>query len=282
FVSISAPGNRTTGWFDENSTIVVDMPPVVDLGNGTRLVNPLINGTKPPLTIEVNRPMSFVGTYTKQYLVTYSGPTWRNQTWINAGATMAFNPPQIIDFGNNTRLIDPLINGARPPLSITVDKPISLSVEYTRQYLVSIRTPFNNTSVWINAGASYAPPASAISTDSVRLVPAYLSIDGRRAPLTPVAVEAPLNITVHYNAYAEVPTAFLGLPALYAEASITCGGTSNSISGVFVSSLRLELIDAPAGTCSVSAREVPSLALIVVVAVIAAIVVLFRKLYKRS
>ncbi|MBP1448545.1 MAG: thermopsin family protease, partial [Thermoproteus sp.] len=280
-VSLNSPINNTAVWANASSAVVLSLPPVVDFGNNTRLIDPLINGTRPPLTIEVNRPMSFVGTYTKQYLVTYSGPVWLNRTWINAGASATFNPPQIIDFGNDTRLINPFINGAKPPLSITIDKPISLSVEYTRQYLVSIRTPFNETNVWINAAASYAPPASTISTNGVRLIPAYLTIDGRRAPLAPVPVEAPLNITVHYNAYAEVPTTFAGLPALYADASIACGGASNSTSGFFASSLRLELADVPAGTCSVSAHGVPSLAL-VAAAVAAAIVVLFRKLHKRS
>ncbi|MBP1449840.1 MAG: hypothetical protein JZD41_07550, partial [Thermoproteus sp.] len=185
-VALTSPINNTAVWVNASSAVVLSLPPIVDLGNGTRLVDPLVNGRRPPLAVEVDRPMSFVGTYTKQYLVTYLGPTWLNRTWINAGAFMAFNPPQIIDFGNGTRLVNPLVNGVKPPLSISVDKPIGLSVEYTRQYLVSINTPFNNTGVWINAGASYAPPASAISTNGVRLVPAYLTIDGRRAPLPPV------------------------------------------------------------------------------------------------
>ncbi|MBP1449640.1 MAG: hypothetical protein JZD41_06500 [Thermoproteus sp.] len=58
-------------------------------------------------------------------------------------------------------------------------------------FQLSVRTPFNKTSVWINASASYAPPASAISTDGVRPIPAHLTIDGRRAPLAPVRVNAP-------------------------------------------------------------------------------------------
>ncbi|MBP1449639.1 MAG: hypothetical protein JZD41_06495 [Thermoproteus sp.] len=82
---------------------------------------------------------------------------------------------------------------------------------------------------------------------------------------------------MHYNAYAEVPTTFLGLPALYAYASIACGGATNSTSGFFASSLRLELIDAPAGTCSASAHGVPSLVLATAAAAAASTIALIRR-----
>lgn len=224
-----------------------------------------------PATYAITGPANLSVSYIKQYLVTYLGPIWRNQTWVNAGASMTFNPPRAVYLGNGTRLVEPLVNGTAPPLSISVDRPLSLFVEYARQYLVSVRTPFGGSSVWVNASASYAPPASAVSTDGVRLAPSHLSIDGRRTPLGPVPVDAPMNLTVHYNAYAEVPTSFAGLPALYADASITCGGASNSTSGLFAYSL--ELADVPAGRCSTSVREIPSPVLAAAAAAAAALAV---------
>ncbi|MBP1448880.1 MAG: thermopsin family protease [Thermoproteus sp.] len=216
------------------------LPKLVNFGNGTRLILvAYVNGRPAQLSSLSAVPLGslVVLQYERQYLVSISAPGNYTTGWFDEGSTIVVDEPPVVDLGNDTRLVNPLINGTALPLSISIDKPISLSVEYTRQYLASIHTPFYNSSVWVNAGASYAS--------------------------------------------AEVPTTFAGLPALYAEASIACGGATNSTPGFFASSLELELTTAPAGKCSISVHEVPSLAL-VIVAVVAAIVILFRKLRKRS
>ncbi|ABP51021.1 hypothetical protein [Pyrobaculum arsenaticum] len=82
WISVKTPVNKTEGWFKPGTTFV--MPPVVDFGNGTRLVDP------DPPAVAVEGPLSVSVTYRRQHWVEIRGvEEWRG--WAYEGSVIRLN-----------------------------------------------------------------------------------------------------------------------------------------------------------------------------------------------
>jgi len=144
-VRLEAPVNSTEVWVDEGLTFAVGLPDPWDLPNGTRFAGLLINGTS-AREFRVDKPMMLVARYAEVYYwAVVETPVNKTAGWTPRGAVLKF--PDIINFGNGTRLVGPSVREA------VVDKPITLKVEYAkRQYYVKIEG-VNRWEGWADAGA---------------------------------------------------------------------------------------------------------------------------------
>jgi len=130
-VRLEAPINSTETWADEGSVFKVGLADPWDLPNGTRFAGLLINGTA-QREFRVDRPMTLVAQYAEVYYwAVVETPINRSASWMPKGTVLKF--PDIVDFGNGTRLIKPSVR------EVVVDKPVVLKVDYAKkQYYVKI------------------------------------------------------------------------------------------------------------------------------------------------
>jgi hypothetical protein len=130
-VRLEAPANSSEVWVDEGLTFAVGLPDPWDLPNGTRFAGLLINGTS-AREFRVDKPMTLRAQYAEVYYwVVVETPINKTAGWMPKGAVLKF--PDIVDFGNGTRLIKPSVG------EVVVVKPITLKVEYAkRQHYVRI------------------------------------------------------------------------------------------------------------------------------------------------
>jgi hypothetical protein len=130
-VRLEAPVNSTEVWVDEGLTFAVGLPDPWDLPNGTRFAGLLVNGTS-AREFRVDRPITLRAQYAKVYYwVVVDTPVNKTAGWMPKGAALKF--PDIVDFGNGTRLIKPSVREA------VVEGPVALKVEYAkRQHYVKI------------------------------------------------------------------------------------------------------------------------------------------------
>jgi len=144
-VRLEAPVNSTEVWADEGLTFAVGLPDPWDLPNGTRFAGLLINGTA-QRDFRVDRPMTLKAQYAEiYYWAVVETPVNKTAGWIAKGTVLKF--PDVIDFGNGTRLVGPSVREA------AVDKPITLKVEYAkRQHYVKIEG-VNRWEGWADAGS---------------------------------------------------------------------------------------------------------------------------------
>jgi len=144
-VRLEAPVNSTEVWADEGLTFAVGLLDPWDLPNGTRFAGLLVNGTA-RRDFRVDKPMTLRAQYAEiYYWVVVETPVNKTAGWMPKGAVLKF--PDIINFGNGTRLVGPSVREA------AVDKPITLKVEYAkRQYHVRIEG-VNRWEGWVDAGA---------------------------------------------------------------------------------------------------------------------------------
>jgi hypothetical protein len=144
-VRLEAPVNSTEVWVDEGLTFAVGLPDPWDLPNGTRFASLLINGTA-QRDFRVDKPMTLKAQYTEVYYwAVVETPVNKTAGWTPKGAVLKF--PDIIDFGNGTRLVGPSVG------EVVVDKPITLKVEYAkRQHYVKIEG-INRWEGWADAGS---------------------------------------------------------------------------------------------------------------------------------
>ncbi len=144
-VRLEAPLNSTEVWIDAGSGYAVGLPDPWDLPNGTRFAGLLVNGTA-QREFRVDRPMTLKAQYAEVYYwAVVETPVNKTAGWMPKGAVLTF--PDIINFGNGTRLIKPSVR------EVAVDKPVVLKVEYAkRQYYVKIEG-VNRWEGWADAGA---------------------------------------------------------------------------------------------------------------------------------
>ncbi len=130
-VRLEAPINSTETWVDEGLTFAVGLPDPWDLPNGTRFTGLLINGTV-QRDFRVDRPMTLRAQYAEVYYwVEVVAPVNAVRDWMPKGAVLKF--PDVVDFGNGTRLIKPSVR------EVVVEGPVLLKVEYAKkQYYVRI------------------------------------------------------------------------------------------------------------------------------------------------
>jgi hypothetical protein len=161
-VRLEAPVNSTEAWVDEGLTFAVGLPDPWDLPNGTRFAGLLINGTA-QREFRVDKPLTLKAQYAEiYYWAVVETPVNKTAGWTPRGAVLKF--PDVIDFGNGTRLVGPSVGEA------AVDKPITLKVEYAkRQHYVRIEG-VNRWEGWADAGAVVRLNATVV--DGVEYTPA--------------------------------------------------------------------------------------------------------------
>jgi hypothetical protein len=144
-VRLEAPVNSTEVWVDAGSSYAVGLPNPWDLPNGTRFASLLINGTA-QREFRVDKPMTLRAEYAEVYYwASVETPVNKTAGWMPKGAVLKF--PDIINFGNGTRLVGPSVG------EVAVDRPVALKVEYAkRQYYVKIEG-VEEWEGWADAGA---------------------------------------------------------------------------------------------------------------------------------
>ncbi len=144
-VRLEAPVNSTEAWVDEGLTFAVGLPDPWDLPNGTRFAGLLVNGTA-QREFRVDKPMTLRVQYAEVYYwVSVETPVNKTASWMPKGAALKF--PDVVNFGNGTRLIKPSVREA------VVDRPVALKVEYAKkQYYVKIKG-VSRWEGWADAGA---------------------------------------------------------------------------------------------------------------------------------
>jgi hypothetical protein len=144
-IRLIAPVNSTETWADEGSVFKVGLADPWDLPNGTRFAGLLINGTS-AREFRVDKPMTLWAQYAEVYYwASVETPINKTAGWMPKGTVLKF--PDIVDFGNSTRLAGPSVR------EVVVDKPVVLKVEYAkRQHYVKIEG-VNRWEGWADAGA---------------------------------------------------------------------------------------------------------------------------------
>jgi hypothetical protein len=144
-VRLETPVNSTEVWADEGLTFAVGLPDPWDLPNGTRFAGLLVNGTA-QREFRVDRPMTLRAQYAEVYYwAVVETPVNKTAGWMPKGAVLKF--PDMVDFGNGTRLIKPSVR------EVAVEGPVVLKVEYAkRQHYVKIEG-VNRWEGWADAGA---------------------------------------------------------------------------------------------------------------------------------
>jgi len=161
-VRLEAPVNSTEVWADEGLTFAVGLPDPWDLPNGTRFAGLLINGT-PAREFRVDRPLTLRAQYAEVYYwAVVETPVNKTAGWTPKGAVLKF--PDIVNFGNGTRLVGPSVG------EVAVEGPVALKVEYAkRQHYVKIEG-VNRWEGWADAGSSVRLNATVV--DGVEYTPA--------------------------------------------------------------------------------------------------------------
>jgi hypothetical protein len=144
-VRLEAPVNSTEVWADEGSAFAVGLPDPWHLPNGTRFAGLLVNGT-PARELRVDKPLTLRAQYAEVYYwAVVETPVNKTAGWTPKGAVLKF--PDIIDFGNGTRLVQPSVREA------AVDRPVVVRVQYAkRQHYVKIEG-VEEWEGWADAGA---------------------------------------------------------------------------------------------------------------------------------
>jgi hypothetical protein len=144
-VKLEAPVNSTEVWADEGSVFKVGLADPWEPGNGTLFKKLLVNGTS-AREFRVDKPMTLRARYAEVYYwAVVETPANKTAGWMPKGAVLKF--PDIVDFGNGTRLVGASVK------EVAVEGPVVLKVEYAkRQHYVKIEG-VNRWEGWADAGA---------------------------------------------------------------------------------------------------------------------------------
>jgi hypothetical protein len=206
-VGLEAPVNSTEVWVDEGLTFAVGLPDPWDLPNGTRFAGLLVNGTA-RREFRVDRPLTLRAQYAEVYYwAVVETPVNKTAGWMPKGAVLKF--PDVVDFGNGTRLIKPSVREA------VVDRPVLLKVEYAkRQHYVKIEG-VAQWEGWVDEGAVVRLNATVVG--GVEYTPAEV-----------VAAAGPgVYKPLFYAVYRTVARDVLGLPNPLAAVKL-CNATAQA------------------------------------------------------
>ena len=144
-VRLEAPVNSIEVWADAGSGYAVGLPDPWDLPNGTRFAGLLVNGTS-AREFRVDKPMTLRAQYAEVYYwAVVETPVNKTAGWMPKGAVLKF--PDVVDFGNGTRLIKPSVR------EVVVEGPVALKVEYAKsQHYIKIEG-VEEWEGWVDAGA---------------------------------------------------------------------------------------------------------------------------------
>ncbi len=206
-VRLEAPVNSTEVWVDEGLTFAVGLPDPWDLPNGTRFAGLLINGTA-QRDFRVDRPLTLRAQYAEVYYwAVVETPVNKTAGWMPKGTMLKL--PDIINFGNGTRLVGPSVR------EVVVDRPVLLKVEYAkRQHYVKIEG-VEEWEGWADAGAVVRLNATVVG--GVEYTPAEV------VTATSPGVYRPL----FYAVYRTVARDVLGVPNPLATVRL-CNATAQA------------------------------------------------------
>ncbi|MGC9227350.1 thermopsin family protease [Caldivirga sp.] len=186
-------------WVNSGSIINVTVPRYYYVNGSVRLMS--LNSST---LITVNKPIKAAVKWVRQYLVNISSPVpiivngsrlISLINWFNESSTLVINAQSHYYFNNGTRLL--LLNSTM--IKVIINRPLNLTVNWVRQYLVNVTSPasftLNGTSLgsllgWFNAS----------SLINITLTIQYFSNGTRLLPLNSssmlIKVNKPLNITI--------------------------------------------------------------------------------------
>jgi hypothetical protein len=276
-------GNDFIAYSTDLSQYAQYFPQIINVSPSVReyLMGVLINGEPESLSALNNVPLGSLvqGDYVTQYFVSVVAPSNITSDWFNAGSSIVINEPAIINFNNGTRLVNPTLNGYSLPITLTVYNPTTLTITYTKQYLVNVSSIFGSSQTWINAGGQFTPNLTSQVVNGILFTPISLTVNGQAKPIGSLTINEPLSVAINYEASVNVSTMALGLPALYASATLKCGSAITTTSGYLTPSLSLSLINPPTSQCLVTESTIPLTPLVIVMAII--VIALIVKLNKR-
>jgi hypothetical protein len=209
-VKLEAPVNSTAAWADEGSVFKVGLADPWKPGNGTLFKRLLVNGTA-QREFRVDKPMTLRAQYAETYYwVEVVAPVNSTRNWMAKGAVLKF--PDIVDFGNGTRLIKPSVR------EVAVEGPVALKVEYAKkQYYVKIEG-VNRWEGWADARSLIRLNATVV--DGVEYTP-FDEVDA-------VVVAGPgVYRPLFYAAYRTVARDVLGVPNPLATVKL-CNATAQA------------------------------------------------------
>jgi len=209
-VRLEAPVNSTETWADEGSVFKVGLADPWDLPNGTRFARLLVNGTAQG-EFRVDKPMTLRARYAEVYYwAVVETPINKTAGWMPKGAVLKF--PDVVDFGNGTRLVGPSVG------EVAVEGPVLLKVEYARkQYYVKIEG-VNRWEGWADARSLIRLNVTVV--DGVEYMP-FDEVDG-------VVVIGPgVYRPLFYAVYRTVARDVLGVPNPLATAKL-CNVTAQA------------------------------------------------------
>ncbi len=206
-VRLEAPVNSTEVWVDEGLTFAVGLLDPWDLPNGTRFAGLLVNGTA-QREFRVDKPMTLRAQYAEVYYwAVVETPVNKTAGWTPKGAVLKF--PDVVNFGNGTRLIKPSVR------EVVIEEPVVLKVEYAkRQHYVKIEG-VNRWEGWADAGAVVRLNATVV--DGVEYTPAEV------VTATSPGVYRPLFYAVYKTAVRDA----LGVPNPLATVKL-CNATAQA------------------------------------------------------
>jgi len=229
-VRLEAPVNSTEVWVDAGSSYAVGLPDPWDLPNGTRFAGLLVNGTA-QRDFRVDKPMTLRAEYAETYYwVEVVAPVNATRDWMPKGAVLKF--PDVVDFGNGTRLVGPSVR------EVAVDRPVKVVVTYAkRQYIVAI-VGVEEWKGWADAGAVVRLNATVVG--GVEYTPAE----------TVAAAGPAVYKPLFYAVYRTVARDVLGVPNPLAtvrlcEAAASPGLDGSAVVATYTRELCQPTVEAP-------------------------------------
>ncbi|QOJ79145.1 thermopsin family protease [Infirmifilum lucidum] len=261
-VSVYLPTGGVEKWVAQGIEVGSLVPEEIDLGNGTRykLEGIYFSGGKVGRDYRVEGPGEIRGVYRRQFLVSIVALETRT-AWLDEGSGLEELVPSQVDFGNRTRLVSPVVHYRGLSFNLAgarVIGPGVYTVTYTRQYLVRVFALNASYEEWVDSGKSITVRSPSFNVSGVYIAPVAYEVNGTRRETPEILVKGPVDVRVVYNATARLGFSSLGLPALYAEAALKCGGKAASKTLVLAWDAMLTLGDVNTTDCSVTYTSVPS------------------------
>jgi len=179
-VVVVRPDGSEEVFYVPNGTAFEYVPPPLDLGNRTRLVDAtpikLVVATGP-----VRARASYGG---REYLVRFSSPLGAEERWARAGEAVEYG--KAAEFGNGTRLVV-------GPVTVVVDRPMDVNVPWRREHRVVVVSHNGTVERLLPEGYALSIPPHVLNyNNGTRVEVQGLNV----AVLQPAAVR--LNYTVYY------------------------------------------------------------------------------------
>jgi len=156
-LAVDVLGNHTEEWLKPGERVRVAAPPVVDFGNGTRVVFKRWSdgATQAAREVVVNTPLQLYAVYEVQYNVTFAAYNWSTSMWLPAGARVQPpTPPQVLYDDGQRRVI--FVEWNNVPERVT--GPTVVDAKTTTYYRVTLKYPWTSETKWLPESWTLEPP----------------------------------------------------------------------------------------------------------------------------